>query len=1177
MVKRRCVSVARGRARSCDQRDDFGRDGLKQVEKAIQIMLSVVQTIDMNPGRQLRLIKDLSAANDRHKARLKEIDAQLAALAAPHLSAIPGSMESPYEAAERITKDRERHSWFMDRPPFRLVDAGLSEAGVEALLAARTAVKADLKYLVEDLPSPVNLPDTETVSGWHQDLVAAHHLSVDNAALGPQTRRVIATVGLDSAATLGERLTRLAERFEKVQKYPWAWELCNGIMSRTPAAARLQSITAAFVRDAAVIVNERVIFLSKPVDVPVELPPDKALAAILPVLIAGKNPFGLLSIGNRSYQPAFDAIRVAALRPTSPADWQHVRDFIAFRARVTSLSARWIALRDELAADEQFTFSVSSFSPLAALTDLLTETVTTIPSSFDELLKDLSIALASRGEASAVLQNAVAMTAFAAALGRHVSSARLGAVSANVAATIAQFGASTCDLGEFAKKFLSEMVGDTKVETERVASIWQSLLVKIAYLRSLQPQFKLIEATAAAIAKAGAPLWAERLKSEVVTENRDPAAPPDWAAAWEWARQFRYLTQIGGTGDLARLHDERIRTEAALREGFASLVKERTFYNLASKMKGTAKAALQGFANIIRRLGAGTGQRAVLHRQNARQATEGCYDAVPCWIMPTWRVSEQLPSDLGSFDLVILDEASQSDARELPALLRGKKILVVGDDRQVSPSSAFLSIANIARLRQNFLSEFPFRAEVEPGASIYDLARVMFPAKFVMLREHFRCVEAIIRFSMQFYNQDLIPLRIPKPAERLDPPLIDIYVEDGERRGKSKINPPEAEIIVREIEKIVEAGAPVTESDAPPAARSIGVISLIGADQAHYIQKMLMERVGEAAMVRHRIICGDSASLQGDERDIVFVSMIADSARKQSQTSLQYQQRFNVGLSRAKDRMVLVRSVTEEQLNPNDLKSKVIAHFREPMPKKSGKGSALIDLCESGFERAVFTALVGRGYQVTPQVGSEGFSIDMVVEGEGGRRLAIECDGDQYHGPSRWADDMRRQRILERVGWSFWRCFGSNYSIDPEGMLNDLIETLARMKIMPLEREAIGRGFTEHRTVRATPAAPAATEGSADGVVLAFPEELLSKDADHKLADGDRVVIRYLDEPQSRPLSFTISQSHDDPINGSLLLSSPLGMALADAAPGDELVCREQDRDRPILFASFEKAAAQAA
>jgi hypothetical protein len=109
-----------------------------------------------------------------------------------------------------------------------------------------------------------------------------------------------------------------------------------------------------------------------------------------------------------------------------------------------------------------------------------------------------------------------------------------------------------------------------------------------------------------------------------------------------------------------RLVGQRLGIETELREGFARLVKERTFFNLAVSMKGAAKAALQGFANIIRRLGAGGGQRAVLHRQNARQATEGCYDAVPCWIMPSWRVSEQLPAALGMFDLVILDEASQS-------------------------------------------------------------------------------------------------------------------------------------------------------------------------------------------------------------------------------------------------------------------------------------------------------------------------------------------------------------------------------------------------------------------------------------------------------------------------------------------------------------------------------------
>ncbi len=326
----------------------------------------------------------------------------------------------------------------------------------------------------------------------------------------------------------------------------------------------------------------------------------------------------------------------------------------------------------------------------------------------------------------------------------------------------------------------------------------------------------------------------------------------------------------------------------------------------------------------------------------------------------------------------------------------------------------------------------------------------MFPDRFVMLKEHFRCVEPIIRFSMRFYNEPLIPLRIPKGVERLDPPLIDIFVEDGERRGKSKVNPAEAEVILSEIEKIVADPVLSVFGGDRSRPRSIGVISLIGSEQAVFIQKQLMERVGEAAMVRHRIVCGDSATFQGDERDIIFLSMIADRNSKQAQTATQYEQRFNVALSRARNRMILVRSVTESDLNSNDLKARVLAHFKSPMPEMAQTGAAMVDLCQSSFERDVFFALVDRGYYVTPQVGSQGFSIDMVVEGEAGRRIAIECDGDRYHGPDKWADDMRRQRILERVGWTFWRCFGSNWSLDREGVLEDLVQTLQRNEIYPI-------------------------------------------------------------------------------------------------------------------------------
>ena len=710
-------------------------------------------------------------------------------------------------------------------------------------------------------------------------------------------------------------------------------------------------------------------------------------------------------------------------------------------------------------------------------------------------------------------------------------------------------------------------VGNPQTNSTQLERVWTALAAKLQQIRGLQTCFAQIVLTCDNLAQRGAPAWSERLRSIPASADADPIVPNDWRAAWDWAANLAHLERIGASSELASLHQDRLNAEKELRDLFAKLVKERTFFKLASSMKGTAKSALRSFADIIRRLAGGRGQRAALYRQDSRRAMESCYDAVPCWIMPTWRVSEQLPASFGAFDLVILDEASQSDARELPTLLRGEKILVVGDDRQVSPSAAFLSIANIGRLRNNFLSEFPYRAQVEPGASLYDLSRVMFPDRYVMLKEHFRCVEPIIRFSMKFYNEPLIPLRVPKGVERLDPPLVDIFVVDGERRGKSKVNPAEAEVIVVEIEKIIADPLLSVLGGDNAKPRSIGVISLIGSEQAAFIQKKLMERIGEAAMVRHRIACGDSATFQGDERDIILLSMIADKRRKQAQTATQYEQRFNVALSRARDRLILVRSVTEDDLNPNDLKARVLGHFKSPMPEKQTAGAAMIDLCQSDFEREVFSALVEQGYCVSPQVGSEGFSIDLVVEGEAGRRLAVECDGDKYHGPERWADDMRRQRILERVGWTFWRCFGSNWRLDRDGVLDDLIQTLQRNEIHPIGGASSRTSYTEHRTARGTPD---------ENVTVARALQPLSA-PDHELIAGDRVVIRYLDDPKAGPLCYVLTERSDDRLNGYLSLSSSLAIALSDASPGDEILVSDADGHRPVIYMSVERETREAA
>jgi len=92
----------------------------------------------------------------------------------------------------------------------------------------------------------------------------------------------------------------------------------------------------------------------------------------------------------------------------------------------------------------------------------------------------------------------------------------------------------------------------------------------------------------------------------------------------------------------------------------------------------------------------------------------------------------------------------------------------------------------------------------------------------------------------------------------------------------------------------------------------------------------------------------------------------------------------------------------------------------------------------------------------------------MVVEGHNDLRLAVECDGDRYHGPDKWADDMQRQRILERAGWVFWRCFASSFVRRRNDMVSDLLRTLSERGIEPIGSEGAPRSVhTERRSVSA--------------------------------------------------------------------------------------------------------------
>jgi very-short-patch-repair endonuclease len=261
------------------------------------------------------------------------------------------------------------------------------------------------------------------------------------------------------------------------------------------------------------------------------------------------------------------------------------------------------------------------------------------------------------------------------------------------------------------------------------------------------------------------------------------------------------------------------------------------------------------------------------------------------------------------------------------------------------------------------------------------------------------------------------------------------------------VNHAEAQAIVNEIKTIL--------TDPIFDGRSIGVVTLLGTAQAACIHKLVSDQISPMEIVARKIAIGPPPVFQGRERDIMMVSMVLGPGDKAAANRADMQQRFNVALSRARDRMYLFRSVMDSDFSEESLNGKVIGHFKQPFRHDAKKVQSLRDRCESGFEMEMFDELVKRGYRVEPQVRSGSYRIDFVVEGNEGRRLAIECDGDRFHGPGQWQADMARQRVLERAGWTFWRCFASSFVWRREAVLNDLFQTLDKLGIEPLGADSI--------------------------------------------------------------------------------------------------------------------------
>ena len=220
------------------------REGLKQVEKAIGLMLGIVNTVGANPQRQHALIMTLQADIVRYRKKLADIDAKIAAIATTHLSHIPGASETPYEAAQRVMADRPRFEWFSDRPHCPFAETGIADAMITAASKARMRVGPDLVFLGDTLPNPADLPPPATVMEWHRDLVAAGSLSEGVAASEPLLRRAVTNLGPEDAEKLALELKELANSVTALMKDGWPWSLAE--LQRSDAATFQRAPTSCF-------------------------------------------------------------------------------------------------------------------------------------------------------------------------------------------------------------------------------------------------------------------------------------------------------------------------------------------------------------------------------------------------------------------------------------------------------------------------------------------------------------------------------------------------------------------------------------------------------------------------------------------------------------------------------------------------------------------------------------------------------------------------------------------------------------------------------------------------------------------------------------------------------------------------------------------------------------------
>lgn len=500
-------------------------------------------------------------------------------------------------------------------------------------------------------------------------------------------------------------------------------------------------------------------------------------------------------------------------------------------------------------------------------------------------------------------------------------------------------------------------------------------------------------------------------------------------------------------------HEQRIRDFRALDDRFTALTRDWLRARLCADLPSPDSISKSSEWGVLRHEMSKKTRHLPL-RELMSRIPDALTKLTPCLLMSPLSIAQYLAPGASTFDLVIFDEASQIPVWDaVGAMARGKQVVMVGDPKQLPPTSFFDRAESTA-------DDEDVEADLE---SILDeCISANLPTRH--LNWHYRSRhESLIAFSNQrYYESKLVTFPSPVTTDQAVKlkAIAGVY-----EKGGSRTNPVEARALVADlISKLRSPGFRESKM-------TMGVVTFNG-EQQKLIEDLLDDARRKDPSLEpyfadseiEPVFVKNLESVQGDERDIIYFSITygRDAAGVVSMNfgPLNRQggeRRLNVAVTRARHELCVFASLRPEQMDLARTQANGVRDLKHFLEFAERGPRALVEATpgsvggfDSPFEEAVSAALVKKGWQVHTQVGVSAFRIDLgVVDPDApGRYLCgVECDGATYHRSATARDrDKLRELVLRGLGWEILRIWSTDWWIDAQGTaeriharLNDLL------------------------------------------------------------------------------------------------------------------------------------------